>query len=83
MAENRVKIESNCSFQSMFSEELMNIKKDINKQGEKSTPLKAFTDFKNAIESKQFHFKNSCKDLDNKIKTTDRYIDQFLPFRMI
>lgn len=24
-----------------------------------------------------------CRDLNNKIKTTDRYIDQFLPFRMI
>ena len=24
-----------------------------------------------------------CQDLKNTIKTTDRYIDQFLPFRMI
>lgn len=59
----------------MFSDELMNIKTKINQQGEKSTPLKDFNQFKVDIEAKQFRFKNSCKDLDNKIKTTDRYID--------
>ena len=47
------------------------------------TPLKDFTAYKNSADDSSRHVKFCCKDLDNKIKTTDRYIDQFLPFRMI
>lgn len=34
-------------------------------------------------EARETRLNYQCKDLKNTIKTTDRYIDQFLPFRMI
>ena len=39
--------------------------------------------FFDAQQKKNSLLDRACSDLNNRIKTTDRYIDQFLPFRMI
>ena len=63
--------------------ELAKFRSTVESKIAKMTPN---SDFRQFAEDSQKNFERlsySCKDLDNKIKTTDRYIDQFLPFRMI
>ena len=48
--------------------------------------LTPYAEFKSSISGSDDRHRKvvySCRDLNNKLKTTDRYIDQFLPFRMI
>lgn len=47
------------------------------------TPHDEFKSSISGFEEKNRKLVYSCRDLNNKIRTTDRYIDQFLPFRMI
>ena len=46
------------------------------------TPYAEFKSSISGFEEKNRKLVYSCRDLNNKIRTTDRYIDQFLPFRM-
>ena len=56
---------------------------NLNTKLNKMTPLSDFHAFLNETERKAERLNYCCRDIDNKLKTTDRYIDQFLPFRMI
>ena len=49
----------------------------------KKTSLEEFNAYVKEMNDRAQQLTYSCRDIDNKIKTTDRYIDQFLPFRMI
>ena len=66
-----------------INNEMIKQKQDIEQSLRKLTPLDKFETYEASVEEKSRRLNYCCKDLDNKIKTTDRYIDQFLPFRMI
>ena len=81
--QDRLKIIENTESLTALDKNLTQFKVSIEKKITKFTPLPLFeTEIKKVADTSR-RFNYCCKDLDNKIKTTDRYIDQFLPFRMI
>lgn len=58
-------------------------KKEVDTHMATLTPYDEFKSSISGFDDRHRKVVYSCRDLNNKLKTTDRYIDQFLPFRMI
>ena len=66
-----------------LDEEVQKQKSKVERNLSRLTLKSDFLELSRVTEERAKRQDYCCKDLDNKIKTTDRYIDQFLPFRMI
>jgi len=67
----------------VLANQIIETKKDISQSLRLLLPSKDFEAYKLVVEERARKLVYNCQDLNNKILTTDRYIDQFLPFRMI
>ena len=81
--ENRASLTMNSETCERLNTELGKFRSTIESKIAKMTPNNEFRQFAEDSQKKFERLSYSCSDLDNKIKTTDRYIDQFLPFHMI
>lgn len=73
--ENAIRINTNNTTLDRLQSDLSQSKSSLDKKISLMTPLKDFKLYTNDTEENSRRLKYSCKDLDNKIKTTDRYID--------
>ena len=80
---NRIKIGENSETLDKLDKAATRFRITIDQKLNNLTPLPVFYEEIKKTGDITRRFNYCCKDLDNKIKTTDRYIDQFLPFRMI
>ena len=78
-----ITINSHTTTISLLDQKFVDTMQQLDSKMRKFTPYDEFKSRISGFEEKLRKTSYSVNDVNNKLRTTDRYIDQFLPFRMI